>query len=94
MTAGITDGILFTDQYQLTMAQTYFRHGLHERQAQFDYTFRKNPDYGTHQAGYCVSAGLGPLLEWMESARFGDEALAVLAKQRTTTGEPKCCSVR
>jgi len=89
MTADTTTGILFTDQYQLTMAQTYFRHGLHERRAQFDYTFRKNPDYGTHQAGYCISAGLGPLLEWMESARFGAEELAVLAKQRTSTGEAR-----
>ena len=30
------EGILFTDQYQLTMAQVYFRAGLHERRVQFD----------------------------------------------------------
>ncbi len=30
------EGILFTDQYQFTMAQLYFRMGLHERLGQFD----------------------------------------------------------
>ena len=29
------EGILFTDQYQLTMAQLYFRYNLHEQQVQF-----------------------------------------------------------
>ncbi len=81
-----TTGILFTDQYQLAMAQTYFREGIHERPAQFDYTFRSYPDYGTHQAGYCVFAGLDPLLEWMETACFGDAELELLASQRTSTG--------
>ncbi len=84
-----TTGILFTDQYQLAMAQTYFDQGLHERPAQFDYTFRSYPDYGTHQAGYCVFAGLEPLLEWMESVRFGDQELALLARQQTSRGEPR-----
>ena len=80
---------LDTDQYQLTMAQTYFRHGLHGNRVQFDYTFRRNPDYGTHQAGFCVFAGLGPLLDWMESARFGAEEIAALAAQKTTSGAPR-----
>ena len=67
----LAEGILFTDQYQLTMAQMYFRLGLHEKPAQFDYFFRDYPDYGGHKAGYCVNAGLGWLLDWMQSARFG-----------------------
>ena len=29
----IAEGILLTDQYQLTMTQLYFRLGLHEKQA-------------------------------------------------------------
>jgi nicotinate phosphoribosyltransferase len=87
--ADTTTGILFTDQYQLAMAQTYFREGIHERPAQFDYTFRSYPDYGTHQAGYCVFAGLDPLLEWMETACFGAAELELLASQRTSTGEPR-----
>ncbi|MCP3974816.1 MAG: nicotinate phosphoribosyltransferase [bacterium] len=88
-TPDTTTGILFTDQYQLTMAQTYFRKGLHERPAQFDYTFRSYPDYGTHQAGYCIFAGLDPLLEWMETAHFGPDEIELLAGQRTSTGTPR-----
>ncbi len=42
----LTEGILFTDLYQLTMAQLYFRSGIHEKTAQFDHFFRKYPDYG------------------------------------------------
>ena len=68
MTADITRGALFTDQYQLAMAQVYFTSGLHERPARFDYSFRSNPDYGRHQAGYCVLAGVSELLEFF---RFG-----------------------
>ncbi len=79
-------GILGTDQYQLTMAQLYWKEGLAEREAQFDYFFRSYPDYGTHQAGYCITAGLGWLLEGMESARFGEAELDALASQRTADG--------
>lgn len=82
-----TEGILFTDQYQLTMAQLYFRMGIHERPAQFEHFFRSYPDYGSHQAGYCVSAGLGSLLEWMEDARFGEEEIALLQSQRSNSGQ-------
>lgn len=82
------EGILFTDQYQLTMAQLYYRAGLHERHAQFDYFFRTYPDYGGHQAGYCISAGLEWLLNWMEEVRFREEDIAYLRGQRTSTGDP------
>ena len=67
---GPTEGVLFTDQYQLTMAQLYFERGLHERPAQFDYFFRRYPNYGRHQAGYAVFAGLDPLLDWMDEAQL------------------------
>lgn len=80
------EGILFTDQYQLTMAQLYFRAGLHERPAQFDHYFRRYPDYGMHAAGYCVVAGLEWLLDWMRAARFREEDLAHLRAQRTRAG--------
>lgn len=79
-------GILGTDQYQLKMAQMYWKEGLADRPAQFDYFFRSYPDYGTHQAGYCVTSGLGWLLEWMESARFGPVELDYLRSQRTSQG--------
>jgi len=82
------EGILFTDQYQLTMAQLYFRQGLHEKEAQFDHFFRRYPNYGDHQAGYCVNAGLASLLDWMREARFGDEEIDALRGQRSSSGAP------
>ncbi|WP_018465886.1 nicotinate phosphoribosyltransferase [Calidithermus timidus] len=86
--ASLTEGILLTDQYQLTMAQVYFRLGIHEKPALFEYFYRKNPDYGQHQAGYGVFAGLDPLLRWMETARFGAEELEVLRSHKTRAGKP------
>ena len=83
-----TEGALFTDQYQLTMAQLYFEQGLHERQAQFDYTFRTYPDYGRHQAGYCVLSGLEWLLDWMQQTRFVAADIDPLRKQRAASGAP------
>jgi len=84
----IAEGILFTDQYQLTMAQLYFRMGIHEQPAQFDHFYRKNPDYGTHQAGYCVNAGLQWLLDWLGEARFRSEDLQYMRAMRGRTGNP------
>jgi nicotinate phosphoribosyltransferase len=80
------EGILFTDEYQLTMAQLYYRLGLHERMAQFDHFFRSYPDYGAHQAGYCINAGIAWLLDWMQGARFRDTDVAYLRDQRGQEG--------
>jgi nicotinate phosphoribosyltransferase len=84
----LAQGILYTDFYQLTMAQVYFRLGLHERQVQFDHFYRRNPDYGNHQAGYCVNAGLETLLEWMHGARFGEEEIDYLRSLLDSGGRP------
>ncbi len=83
----VSEGMLFTDQYQLTMAQLYYRMGLHERRAQFDYFFRSYPDYGAHQAGYCINAGMEWLLDWMEHARFGERDIEHLRGQTGRTRE-------
>jgi nicotinate phosphoribosyltransferase len=80
------DGILRTDQYQLTMAQLYFRMGLHERPVQFDHFFRSYPDYDGHKAGYCISAGLQTLVEWMESSKFREADIEYLRSQVGRTG--------
>ncbi len=85
-TRRIAEGILFTDQYQLTMAQLYFRSGVHEMEVQFDHFFRRYPDYGSHQAGYCVNAGLETMLDWFQEARFGEEELDYLRSQRNASG--------
>ena len=81
------EGILFTDQYQLTMGQVYFHMGLHEKEAQFDHFFRNYPDYGGHKAGYCVNAGLEWLLDWMDEAYFRDKDIELLRAQKNRVGK-------
>ncbi|MEZ5255691.1 MAG: nicotinate phosphoribosyltransferase [Ilumatobacteraceae bacterium] len=71
------------------MAQLYHRRGIVERAAQFDYSFRSNPDYGTHQAGFSVMVGHGPLLAWMQATRFDDATLEDLAGLHDPTGRPR-----
>lgn len=83
----LAEGILFTDMYQITMAQLYYRYGLHERNAQFDHFFRSYPDYGDHKAGYCINAGLEWLLDWMEQSAFGDDEIAYLQRQKSAKGD-------
>lgn len=85
--AELREGILSTDFYQLTAAQVYWRQGLAERRAQFDWFFRSYPDYGSHRAGYCVSAGLPWLLDWMRRRRFDEESLAPLREHRSRSGD-------
>jgi nicotinate phosphoribosyltransferase len=82
------EGMLFTDMYQLTMAQLYFSAGMHERHAQFDYFFRSYPDYGQHQAGFCVNAGLEWLVDWIRGVRFRAEDLQHLRAQKGRGGRP------
>lgn len=82
------EGILFTDQYQLTMAQLYYRVGLHEKQVQFDHFFRHYPDYGAHKAGYCVNAGLEWLLDWVQVAHFCEQDIEFLRGQTGRAGTP------
>ncbi len=82
----LASGILFTDMYQLTMAQLYYRYGLHQRPAMFEHTFRSYPDYGDHKAGYAVAAGLEWFLDWVQSAAFGAEEIEVLRSQVGVTG--------
>lgn len=82
------EGILFTDQYQLTMAQLYYRMGIHEQPALFDHFYRKNPDYGQHQAGYCVNAGLQWLLDWLPEAHFSNNDLQYMRGMRGRSDTP------
>lgn len=84
----ISEGILFTDFYQLTMAQLYFKKGLHQKQVQFDYFFRKYPEYNSSQAGYCIFAGLQSLVEWMQNSSFEEEDIKILANHKSPTQKP------
>ncbi|RPI05015.1 MAG: nicotinate phosphoribosyltransferase [Ignavibacteriae bacterium] len=65
---------LFTDYYQLTMAQGYLLTGKAEKKTVFDFFFRENP-YGN---GYVVFAGLSDLLEVLEKLRFEDNEIEYL----------------
>ena len=85
MSAGpaLRHGILSTDAYQLTMAQLYLRAGLHERRVRFEHFFRSYPDYGDHQAGYCVAAGLGAV------RRVGDVDAGDAGRRRRAARPPR-----
>jgi len=83
----LSENVLFTDMYQLTMAQLYFRMGLHEKIAQFDHFFRQYPDYGSHKAGYCINAGLDWFLNWMEESKFDQKTINYLRTLETNTGK-------
>jgi len=83
----LAEGVLFTDFYQLTMAQVYFQLGIHEKPAQFDYFFRSYPDYGIHQAGYCINAGLEWFLDWLRESYFNDRVITYLSSLTHSSGK-------
>lgn len=62
---------IFTDYYELTMAQAYFLEGRAEETACFDYFFRELPFGG----GYVVFAGLTDLLSQLENFIFKKDEL-------------------
>lgn len=70
-------GGLYTDFYELTMAQAYFLNGKADEKAVFDYFFRKNPFEG----GYVVFAGLGALLDELKNFIFHDDDIEFLRQQ-------------
>ena len=65
---------LLTDLYELTMAAGYFAAGISEEQATFELTIRRLP------AGrnYAIAAGLAQAVEYLGSARFGEEDIRFL----------------
>lgn len=70
----------YTDLYQLTMAQVYFK-TKSESTAVFDYYYRRNPFDG----GYAIFAGLQNILEILENLRFTTEDIEYL---KTHSFEP------
>ena len=65
---------LYSDHYELTMAQGYLHTNKHEKPAVFDYFFRSCPFSG----GYVVFAGLGDVLQFLTDFEYSDNALAHL----------------
>lgn len=69
MTAIKLDSGLYTDHYELIMAQGYFLTGKYNLRANFDYFFRKNPFKG----GFVVYTGLSNLLEELSEYHFNED---------------------
>ncbi|HLF20376.1 MAG TPA: nicotinate phosphoribosyltransferase [Bacteroidota bacterium] len=67
---------LYTDYYQLAMAQGFFLSGNGQTKATFDYFFRENPFGG----GFVIFAGLGDLLSLLEKFSFDMEDIDYLRK--------------
>ena len=67
----------YTDQYQLSMAQVYFKKGQRDHRAIFDFYFRRLPFNG----GYAIFGGLESLLKILEDLRFSKEDMDYLSQQ-------------
>lgn len=67
----------YTDQYQLSMAQVYFKKGHKNHTSIFDYYFRKLP----YEGGYAIFSGLEDLLEIISKLRFNDSDLKFLKRE-------------
>ena len=65
---------LFTDFYELTMLQAYFEERMTE-EAVFSLFVRRLPA----RRNFLLACGLDTVLGYLESLRFGDDALAYLA---------------
>ena len=72
-----TESGLYTDMYELTMAEAYFSQKIHNAPASFDYFFRKLPFSG----GYVIFCGLGELLPVIENLHFNTDEINWLRKQ-------------
>ena len=75
---------LLTDLYEITMAYSYWKAGIADREAVFVMSFREHPFRG----GYTVAAGLRSVVEWIESLSFDDEDRAYLAQLTGNDGKP------
>ena len=75
---------LLTDFYQLTMAQSYWKVGLAEREAVFHLFFRRNP----FKSGYSVACGLGTALDFLGRFRYAQDDLDYLRSLRGNDGQP------
>jgi len=69
---------LYTDFYELTMAQGYFLNGWSRKRASFDYFFRSLPFNG----GYLVFAGLSDVLTYLEKFSFSKNDLQYLKEKK------------
>lgn len=73
----LTYPAIYSDYYELIMAQGYFLSGKHLEKASFDYFFRKCPFDG----GYVLFAGLSDFLALLSEFKFGSEELSYLKQK-------------
>ena len=68
---------LYTDFYELAMAEGYFCCGKKDQQASFNYFFRTNPFNG----GFTVFAGLADFLELLAQFTYSESDIQYLKEQ-------------
>ncbi len=68
---------LFTDMYELTMADSYLRHGLNQW-ATFDLFVRKLPPH----RGFLLHVGLEQAVHYLLNMRFDEDAIRYLRQQK------------
>ena len=83
MTTHATFG-LFTDLYQLTMAQGYWKHGRADDEAVFHLGFRRAPFEG----GYAIACGLAQVVELIAEFRYSPADCDYLASLTGNDGRP------
>ncbi len=67
---------IYTDYYELTMAQGYYLSGRKDDRASFDYFFRDIPFDG----GYVIFAGIADLLDILQNFHFNEDELNYLVE--------------
>lgn len=68
---------LYTDFYELTMAQGYFYFNKKDQQVSFDYYFRDNP----YNSGFAVFAGLYDFVDLLTEFTYSNSDIAFLKEQ-------------
>lgn len=71
-----TNSGLYTDMYELVMAEAYFKEKNQDQPVCFDYFFRRNPFAG----GYIIFCGLGELLPVLETFHYNSDEIDWLSK--------------
>jgi len=82
MREGGPAGALFTDLYEITMAQTYWRHGI-SKEAVFETFFRTLPQ----QRSFALCAGLADVVDFLEGFHFTEDELSYLQGQGQFSSE-------
>ncbi len=75
---------LCTDLYELTMAYGYWKNGMEDTEAVFHHFFRSPPFGGQ----YVMTAGLAPLLTYLENFTFDPSDIKYLSSLKTAQQTP------